>query len=122
MGVDVESKLAHVSVETGSDNGGSLKENGTVPNEPIKFGSHGTEEPVKEDIKKGPAINLPKDAVVEDWPAPQQIHSFYLVKYRSFEDQKLKAKQDQAEKELHKKNQARSRMIDNLRAKRVSLV
>nr|GMD84094.1 proton pump-interactor 1-like [Ipomoea batatas]GMD90181.1 proton pump-interactor 1-like [Ipomoea batatas] len=119
MGVDVESKLAHVSVEAGSENGG-LKENGTVPNEPIKFGSHGTEEPVKEDVKKAPAINLPKDAVVEDWPAPQQIHSFYLVKYRTFEDQMLKAKLEQAEKELHKKNQARSQMIDNLRAKRAA--
>ncbi|XP_031121279.1 proton pump-interactor 1-like [Ipomoea triloba] len=119
MGVDVESKLAHVSVEAGSENGG-LKENGTVPNEPIKFGSHGTEEPVKEDVKKAPAINLPKDAVVEDWPAPQQIHSFYLVKYRTFEDQKLKAKLEQAEKELQKKNQARSQMIDNLRAKRAA--
>nr|GLL47086.1 proton pump-interactor 1-like [Ipomoea trifida] len=119
MGVDVESKLAHVSVEAGSENGG-LKENGNVPNEPIKFGSHGTEEPVKEDVKKAPAINLPKDAVVEDWPAPQQIHSFYLVKYRTFEDQKLKAKLEQAEKELQKKNQARSQMIDNLRAKRAA--
>lgn len=121
MGVDVESKLAHVSVETGSDNGSSLKENGTVPNEPIKFGSHGAEEPIKEEVKNAPAtINLPKDAVVEDWPAPQQIHSFYFVKYRSFEDQKLKAKMELAEKELQKKNKARSQMIDNLRAKRAA--
>ncbi|CAH9144631.1 unnamed protein product [Cuscuta epithymum] len=120
MGADVETKLAHVSAENGGDNNGFLKENGSVPNETIKFGSHGTEEPIKEEIKSAPTINLPKDAVVEDWPEPQQIHSFYFVKYRSFKDQKLNAKIELAEKELQKIYQARSRMIDTLRAKKAA--
>lgn len=106
------------SVENASDTNACLKENGSVPNEPIKFGSHGIEEPIKEEVKSAPSINLPKDAVVEDWPEPQQMHSFYLVKYRLFEDQKLKAKLELAEKELQKNNQARSRIIDTLKAKR----
>lgn len=118
MGVEVETKLDLASVENASDTNACLKENGSVPNEPIKFGSHGTEEPIKQEVKSAPSINLPKDAVVEDWPEPQQMHSFYLVKYRLFEDQKLKAKLEHAEKELQKINQARSQIIDTLKAKR----
>ncbi|KAK4342067.1 hypothetical protein RND71_037883 [Anisodus tanguticus] len=117
MGIDVEAK--HVPVETGSN---LLKENGTANHgsgitEAIKFGSHGTEEPKKEDVSRVPVSNVPKD-VVEDWPEPKQIHSFYTVKFRRFEDPKLKAKIELAEKDLQKKNQARSQIIEKLKAKR----
>lgn len=122
MGVEVEAKLVHVPVEAGSEQINLLKENGK-PNhvsgitEPIKFGSHGTEEPKKEEVSRIPVSNVPKDAV-EDWPEPKQIHSFYTVKFRRFDDPKLKARIELAEKELQKKNQARSQIIEKLKAKR----
>ncbi|XP_004244233.1 proton pump-interactor 1 [Solanum lycopersicum] len=121
MGVEVEAKLVHVPVEAGTEQINLLKENGK-PNhvsgitEPIKFGSHGTEEP-KEEISRIPVSNVPKDAV-EDWPEPKQVHSFYTVKFRRFDDPKLKARIELAEKELQKKNQARSQIIEKLKAKR----
>ncbi|XP_059277125.1 proton pump-interactor 1-like isoform X2 [Lycium ferocissimum] len=119
----MESQLAHVSVETVSEKNKLPKENqkmknhGVEVNEPIKFGSHGTKESIKEEGKKVPAIGLRKDAV-EDWPEPKQIHSFYIIRYRRFEDPKLKPKFDQAEKELQKMNKERSQIIEKLRAKR----
>ncbi|XP_016581207.1 proton pump-interactor 1 [Capsicum annuum] len=121
MGIEVESKLVHVPVEAGSEQSNLLNENGK-PNhgsgitEPIKFGTHGTEEP-KEDASRIPVSNVPKDAV-EDWPEPKQVHSFYTVKFRRFEDPKVKAKIELAEKELQKKNQARSQIIEKLKVKR----
>ncbi|CAK9138237.1 unnamed protein product [Ilex paraguariensis] len=125
MGVEVvKSEVAHVSVEDGSEENTALlheKEIGKmsqgVLNEPIKFGSHGMEEPVKGDANNVPEANFPKDAV-DEWPAPKRIHSFYLVKYRSYDDQKLKSRLDQADKELQKKNQARYQITEKLRAKR----
>ncbi len=115
MGVNgVESELAHVSVESGSEvnniNGG------LGLSEPIKFGSHGTEEPIRE-ANTNPEANFPKDAV-DEWPEPKQIHYFYFIKYRSYDDQKLKAKLDQADKDLQRLNQARSQITEKLRAKR----
>ncbi|KAL2496361.1 Proton pump-interactor 1 [Forsythia ovata] len=113
MGVEVpESNLA-VSVETATE------ENISVENENmnIKFGSHGMDEPAKEDEKKVSEANLPNNAA-DEWPEPSQIHSFYIVKYRSFEDQNLRAKLDLAEKELQKKNQARFQITEKLRDKR----
>lgn len=83
----------------------------------IKFGSHVVDEPVKGEVNKVSESNLPKDAV-DEWPEPKQIHSFYVVRYRALEDQKLKAKLDVAEKELQKKNQARSQIVEKIRAKR----
>ncbi|CAN4102897.1 unnamed protein product [Withania somnifera] len=122
MGVDVEAKLVHVPVEVGTEQSNLLKENGKPYHgsgitEPIKFGSHGTEEPKKEEISRTPVSIVPKDAV-EDWPEPTKVHSFYTVKFRRFEDPKLKAKIELAEKELQKKNQARSQIIEKLKAKR----
>ncbi|XP_070033294.1 proton pump-interactor 1-like isoform X1 [Nicotiana tomentosiformis] len=120
MGRDMESQLAHVSVETGTEQKNLPKENkkknhGVGVNETINFGSHGTQETIKEAGKKVPVSSLRKDAV-DDWPAPKQIHSFYIVRYRRFEDQKLKAKFDLAEKELQKMNKARSQVIEKLKA------
>ncbi|XP_042060631.1 proton pump-interactor 1-like [Salvia splendens] len=84
----------------------------------IKFGSHGAEEPAKGvELNKVAESNFPKD-VVDEWPEPTQIHSFYIVRYRAFEDQNLKAKLDMADKDLQKKNQARSQIFEKLKAKR----
>ncbi|KAF5202341.1 Proton pump-interactor [Thalictrum thalictroides] len=85
--------------------------------ESIKFGSHGTDVPAKEDGEVVVNANFPKDAV-DEWPEPKQIHAFYLVKFRPFEDPKLKIKIDQAEKEIQKKNQARFQLTEALKAKR----
>ncbi|XP_038985151.1 proton pump-interactor 1-like [Phoenix dactylifera] len=87
---------------------------------PNKFesvnGSHG----VNGESKEGghlANVNFPKDAV-DEWPAPKQIHTFYFVKYRSYEDPKLKAMIEQADKEIQKKNQARFQITEALKAKR----
>ncbi|XP_072965648.1 proton pump-interactor BIP131-like isoform X2 [Typha angustifolia] len=63
------------------------------------------------------ASNFPKD-VVDEWPAPKEIHTFYFAKYRSYEDPKLKAKIEQADKEIQRKNQARFQITEALREKR----
>ncbi|KAF3678514.1 putative xylosyltransferase 2-like [Capsicum annuum] len=107
-------------MDSQSEKNNLMKENekmnpGVEVNEPIKFGSHGTKESIKEEGKKVPVIGLRKEAA-EDWPEPRKIHSFYLVRYRRFEDQNLKSKFDQAEKELQKMNQARFQLIEKLRA------
>ncbi|XP_073110718.1 proton pump-interactor 1-like [Elaeis guineensis] len=79
-------------------------------------GSHG----VKGEGKDGGHVanaNFPKDAV-DVWPSPRQIHTFYFVKYRSYEDPKRKAMLEQADKEIQKKNQARFQITEALKAKR----
>lgn len=90
-----------------------------VENVNITFGSHGVNEPFEGELNKHTESNLPKDAV-DEWPEPSQIHSFYIVRYRAFEDRNLKAKLDVAEKELQKKNQARIQIFEKLKTKRVS--
>ncbi|KAL0353762.1 UNVERIFIED_CONTAM: Proton pump-interactor 1 [Sesamum angustifolium] len=114
MGVEIVDSNLPV-IETGNE------ANVSVVNEKvnIKFGSHVVDEPVKGEANKVSESNLSKDAV-DEWPEPKQIHSFYIVRYRALEDQKLKAKLDVAEKELQKKNQARSQIVEKIRAKRVS--
>lgn len=62
--------------------------------------------------------NLPKDAV-DEWPAPKQIHTFYFVKYQSYEDPKLKARFEQVDKEIQKRNKERFQITDALKEKRV---
>ncbi|KAL6846297.1 hypothetical protein ACP4OV_023745 [Aristida adscensionis] len=59
----------------------------------------------------------PKDAK-EEWPEPKQTYTFYFVKVRSLEDPKLRAKLEQADKEFQKKIQARSKLIEAVRAKK----
>lgn len=122
MGVDhLETELAHVSVETKTEGNILLhKENGILNQDSgIKFGSHGTEETGKNDVNNLPENSISMDAV-DEWPAPKQIHTFYMVKYRSYDDQKTKGLLDQADKELKNINQARYQMTEKLRAKRVS--
>jgi hypothetical protein len=62
----------------------------------------------------------PKDAV-EDWPEPKQTYTFYFVKIRSFEDPKLRAKLEQADKDFQNKIQARSKIFEAIKAKKVLL-
>ncbi|XP_051186894.1 proton pump-interactor BIP103 [Lolium perenne] len=59
----------------------------------------------------------PKDAV-EDWPEPKQTYTFYFVKIRSFEDPKLRAKLEQADKDFQNKIQARSKIFEAIKAKK----
>uniref|UniRef100_A0A1J3ISI6 Proton pump-interactor 1 n=1 Tax=Noccaea caerulescens TaxID=107243 RepID=A0A1J3ISI6_NOCCA len=85
----------------------------------IKFGSHG-EAPKKTEEKTNNNVlisDVPKDAA-EEWPAAKQIHSFYFVKYRHYEDPKIKAKLEAADKELEKLSKARGAVLDELKAKR----
>lgn len=88
----------------------------------IKFGSLG--EPPKKAQENNNNNNnvlisdVPKDAA-EEWPAAKQIRSFYFVKYRHFDDPKIKAKLDVADKELEKLSKARSAVYEQLKAKRV---
>ncbi|KAJ6752057.1 hypothetical protein OIU85_002476 [Salix viminalis] len=84
--------------------------------EPIQFGSHG-EDPVKAEGNDVKDSNLPKDAV-DEWPAPKQIHSFYFVTYRQYDDPKIKSKIDQADKEIQKRNLSRFEIMEELKAKR----
>lgn len=60
---------------------------------------------------------FPKDAV-DEWPAQRQIHSFYFVRWRPFEDPKLKPKLQQLDQEIEKCNNARTRISKELNAKR----
>lgn len=115
MGVEVvESDLASVD-EIGNEVDASLTEDGNMN---MKFGSHGADESSIGELNKLSEANLPNNAV-DEWPEPTQIHSFYIVRYRTLEDQKLKAKLNAAEKELHKMNQARFEILEKLKTKRV---
>ncbi|PIN18341.1 hypothetical protein CDL12_09001 [Handroanthus impetiginosus] len=112
MGMEVqESNLA--VAETGSEANMPV-DNGKVN---ITFGSHVVDEPVNGEANKVSESDLPKDAV-DEWPEPKQIHLFYIVRYRVFEDQNLKAKLELAEKELQKKNQARLQIVEKIKAQR----
>ena len=82
-----------------------------VPNGSLKVDDGGQETALDNGV--------PKD-VKDEWPAPKEIHTFYYVKFRSYEDLQLKLKTNQANKDLQKKNQARYQIIEALRAKRVS--
>ncbi|KAE9590623.1 putative proton pump-interactor [Lupinus albus] len=111
-------------VENDAERGKSVlheKDNGKLEQasgvgEPIKFGSHG-DESVEGDVKDVSDATVPKDAV-EEWPAPKQIHSFYFVRCRPYEDPNLKSKIDLIDKEMNKKSQARFRVTEALKAKR----
>ncbi|XP_051128751.1 proton pump-interactor 1-like [Andrographis paniculata] len=113
MGVEiVESNLPVVETKIEENmSGDSEKVN-------ITFGSH-VVEPFNGEANKVSDHNLPKDAV-DEWPEPQQIHPFHIVRYRVLEDQSLKAKLDLADKELQKKNQARLQIVEKLKSKRAA--
>ncbi|PPR80268.1 hypothetical protein GOBAR_AA40449 [Gossypium barbadense] len=123
MGVEVvDSDLAQLSIDKVTEVDKSfLHENGKldkdpVYNNPIDVDSH-SEEPDKEEENGASDPDFPKDAVVE-WPAPKQIHSFHFIRCRFYEDPAIKAKLDQANKEIQKWNKARFKLTDELKAKR----
>lgn len=136
MGVEVvgfETVEAPVEIVASSvrDNVTEEKENGKVDeasppkksHEPIKFGSH-VDEPVKKEangVASSDAANFPKDAA-DEWPAQKQVHSFFLVRFRQYDDPKIMSKLDQAALETEKRNQARFKITEQLKAKRVSFV
>ncbi|GMI85325.1 proton pump interactor 1 [Hibiscus trionum] len=122
MGVEVVgSEMANVSVDKATVDTSLIheKENGKldkdmVHSEPVKVGSD-AKEPIEGEEKNVSDSNFPSDAVV-DWPAPKQIHSFYFVRYRPFDDPKLKAKIDQVDKEMQKLNKVRFQLTDELKS------
>ncbi|MFS7945891.1 putative proton pump-interactor [Helianthus anomalus] len=69
-------------------------------------------------VEKAPEPSFPKDAV-DEWPEEKKFHSLCFVKYRTVEDQDVKAKLDQADKDLKKLNLACDPITEKLRAKRV---
>ena len=111
-------------IENGVEGGKSVpfkKENGKLEQdlgagEPIKFGSHG-DESAKGEANDVADSNTPKN-VTEEWPEPKQIHSFYFVRCRPYDDPSIKTKIDQLDKEISKKNQARFQITESLKAKR----
>lgn len=111
--------------ENGAEGGKSVlheKENGKLDQDvgagkPIKFGSHGDESAAKGEGNDVSDSNVPKD-VGEDWPAPKQIHSFYFVRCRPYDDPTIKTKIDQFDKEISKINQGRFQITEALKAKR----
>ncbi|KAF8413867.1 hypothetical protein HHK36_001861 [Tetracentron sinense] len=121
LGADI-TEVPMGNVSEGDSNHLNEKDNGKLNqapglDEPIKFGSHGMDGPVKGEGDPIMEVNFPKDAV-DEWPAPKQIHYFYFVKFRSHEDPKLKAKIEHADKDIQKKNQARFQITEALKAKR----
>ncbi|KAH9609202.1 hypothetical protein KSS87_002238 [Heliosperma pusillum] len=94
-------------------------ENGIAnESEPITFGSQGgDEEQAKGEAKNVPNTNLPKDAT-DEWPAEPQVHSFWIVKYRPYEDPKLKSEIEQLEKDIQKKSVQISQIYDEINPKR----
>lgn len=117
--------VAQGPVESGGDEDTSLMQEkesgkssqGLIVNDPISFGSHGNDEKFKGEAKNVPESNLP-DHVVDEWPRPTQIHSFYFVRYRPYDDPTLKTKVDLADKDVQKKNLARSQITEKLKVKR----
>lgn len=106
MGVEVAgSNLLNVNEEgkTKLHDKKNGKYNGS---EPITFGSHGINEQ---------QAHFPKDAV-EEWPEPQ-VHYFWFIKHRIYEDPNLKAKIDQTEREIQTMNRRRSQIIESLKPK-----
>ncbi|KAK1284881.1 Proton pump-interactor 1 [Acorus calamus] len=131
MGMEiVGTDFAEVQVEDGFDGNETFPskiDNGTKLNteqentEPIQFGAVDGKLGINGSLKGAENVvtnaNFPQGAS-EEWPEPKQIHSFYFVKFRSYDDPKLKAKLEQADKECQRKSQARSQIIDALKEKR----
>lgn len=127
MGVEiVGSNMAQVSVDKVAEVDQSFlldEENGKldkdpVHNETIKVAPR-SEEPSKGDGNNASNDNFPTDAV-DEWPVAKQVHSFYFVRYRLYEDPVIKAKIDEVDKELQKWTKTRFKITDELKAKRVS--
>lgn len=70
------------------------------------------------DIEHVPDSAGPKDAV-DEWPENKPTHYLYFIRYRSYEDPKMKTKIEHADREVQKKTQARIQITEALRIKRV---
>ncbi|GAB2297673.1 hypothetical protein Dimus_031760 [Dionaea muscipula] len=68
------------------------------------FGFDGKNKPSQGEANNVLDPNILKDAA-DEWPITNQIHSFYFVKYRLYEDPNSRTKFDQADKELQKEMQ-----------------
>ena len=78
MGVEVMvSDMTEVSIDKVTEVDNEKLDKDLVHNESIKVDSHG-EEPDKGEENNASDANFPKD-VVDEWPAPKKIHSFYFV-------------------------------------------
>lgn len=60
-----------------------------------------------------------RDALIE-WPAEQEVRTFYLVKWRLCDDPEIREKIEVADREVFRRNQDRLRITESLRVKRVS--
>ncbi|PPR97533.1 hypothetical protein GOBAR_AA23137 [Gossypium barbadense] len=116
--------MAQVSVDKVAEVDQSFlldKENGKLDKDPVHNETipviPRSEEPSKGDGNNASNDNFPTDAV-DEWPAAKQVHSFYFVRYRLYEDPKIKAKIDEADKELQKWSKTRFKITDELKAKR----
>jgi hypothetical protein len=118
MGMEVvgaEAAPAQVKVADGEVNLFQDKESKATAKEreeAVVFGSD-----IGKAAVNGSDMAPPKDAV-EEWPEPKQTYSFYFVKIRSFEDPKLRAKLEQADKDFQNKIQARSKIFEAIKAKK----
>ncbi|KAL8171893.1 hypothetical protein V2J09_023697 [Rumex salicifolius] len=92
-------------------------DSGNGVSNPVNFGSHG-DETAKANSDSLSNSNFSKDTA-DEWPAEQKIHSFYFVRYRSCNDLDLKAKIDQVDREIWKKNRQRIQILDKIKAKRL---
>ncbi|KAE8680136.1 Dynamin-related protein 5A [Hibiscus syriacus] len=97
------------------------KENVKLDNDPVHKETmevvSSSREPDKGDGNNASNPDVPTDAV-DEWPAAKQIHSIYFVRCRLYDDPEIKAKIDQADKELQKWNRARFKITEELKAKR----
>ncbi|KAL4204877.1 hypothetical protein AMTRI_Chr01g134400 [Amborella trichopoda] len=116
-GKEVENTLSH---ET--EGGKPVQSSEAEP--AMKFdvldGSHGANGSIKGGAEGVGDISFPKDAS-DEWPETK-VHTFYFIRFRSYEDPKLKIKIEQADKELQKKNQDRYQITEALKAKRAERV
>ncbi|KAK9674461.1 hypothetical protein RND81_12G234200 [Saponaria officinalis] len=119
MGVEVEG--SGLPIVNGDENivVNDVENGETNVSEPITFGSHGVDEEqsvgeVKNDVS---TANLPKDAA-DEWPAEPQVYSFWMVKYRPYDDPKLKSEMDLLDKDIQKKITQISQIYDEINPKR----
>ena len=95
-------------------------------NEPTRTGAtdtlNGTNGKAKEGdyLESSNISSTPKDAV-DEWPASKQIHTFYLIRIRSYENPQLKTEIAKAETDFKKKIDTRTKIIDQLKEKRVRI-
>lgn len=122
LGADVTPKQVEASEGNANfhtEMNGKQSSNFAEINEPTKTGSvdlNGTIGKAKE-ADNPVSSNTPKDAV-DEWPAPKQIHTFYFIRVRSYEDPKLKTKLGDADKDLQRMNRSRAEIIEALKEKR----